>query len=100
MNIEIVHEDFMKTNSLINMVDLAGSEGVSRTKAEGSTRKEGENINKSILALSNVIRCMSEKQAYINFRDSKLTRILQNSLCNNSRSVVICTINLTAVNYQ
>lgn len=82
------------------MVDLAGSEGVSRTKAEGNTKKEGENINKSILALSNVIRCMSEKQGYVNFRDSKLTRILQSSLCNNSRSVVICNIYPTAANFQ
>lgn len=82
------------------MVDLAGSEGVSKTKAEGSTRKEGDNINKSILALSNVIRHMSEKLSYVNFRDSKLTRILQSSLCSNSRSIVICTINPIPGNLQ
>ena len=82
------------------MVDLAGSEGVSRTKAEGGTKKEGENINKSILALTNVFRGMSEKQGYVNYRDSKLTRLLQSSFCSNSRSIVICTINPIPQNYQ
>jgi hypothetical protein len=43
---------------------------------------------------------MSEKQNYVNFRDSKLTRILQSSLCNNSRSIVICTVNPLSQNYQ
>lgn len=57
--LDIVYEDFSKSKSIINMVDLAGSEGVSKTKAEGNIRKEGDNINKSILALSNVIRHMS-----------------------------------------
>ena len=55
----MVGEDLSKTESFINMVDLAGSEGVNRTKAEGNTKKEGENINKSILALTNVFRGMS-----------------------------------------
>ena len=59
ITVETVSETFIKSTSYINMVDLAGSEGVSRTKAEGATKKEGENINRSILALSNVIRCMS-----------------------------------------
>ncbi len=44
-------------------------------------KREGENINKSLLALSNVIRKLSTKEGnYINYRDSKLTRLLQNSL--------------------
>ena len=43
---------------------------------------------------------MSAKESYVNFRDSKLTRILQSSLCSNSRSAVICTVNPTQANYQ
>ena len=43
---------------------------------------------------------MSEKHTYINFRDSKLTRILQSSLCSNSKSMVICTVNPTLSNLQ
>jgi centromeric protein E len=71
--------------STLSMVDLAGSEGVSRTKAEGIRFREGQNINKSLLALSKVIHRLSQtgsKQSgsFINFRDSKLTRILQPSL--------------------
>ena len=43
---------------------------------------------------------MSEKHPYINFRDSKLTRLLQSSFCSNSRSIVICTVNPLTENYQ
>lgn len=69
--------------SQINLVDLAGSEGASKTKSAGLRLREGGSINKSLLALSNVIYKLSQRQQmgaknnyYINFRDSKLTRIL------------------------
>lgn len=78
-------------SSEINLVDLAGSEAVNKTKSEGIRFREGTNINKSLLALSKVITRLSQKlptsilkgdqhHYYINFRDSKLTRILQTSL--------------------
>lgn len=77
--------------SSINLVDLAGSEGASKTKESTDRLREGGNINKSLLALSNVILKLSQRQQtglkhnyYINFRDSKLTRILQNSLLGKS----------------
>ena len=65
----------------INFVDLAGSEGASKCKSIGLRLREGGNINKSLLALSNVIHKLSQQVSakqkyYINFRDSKLTRIL------------------------
>ncbi len=83
------------------MVDLAGSEGIKSTKAEGSAKVEGENINKSILALSKVITSLSDnKKTHISFRDSKLTRILQTSFCSNSKSTIICNINPGKENYQ
>ncbi|CDW81561.1 kinesin-like protein [Stylonychia lemnae] len=92
--------------SQINLVDLAGSEGVSRTKSEGMRFREGANINKSLLALSNVICKLSQKNQssaknyFINFRDSKLTRILQQSLQGNSKTAIICTISQLFANYQ
>lgn len=95
IHLTVVQEDFTSTFAHIDLVDLAGSESVNKTRAEGLVRKEGENINKSLLALSNVIRCMSERTSFVNYRDSKLTRILQSSLCNNSRSLIICTVKQT-----
>ena len=85
--------------SQINLVDLAGSEGASKTKAQGIRLKEGGSINKSLLALSNVIYKLSmrnnisnKNNLYINFRDSKLTRILQNALLGQSQTAIICCI--------
>jgi len=63
--------------------------------------REGANINKSLLALSNVIHQLSKAQKkFINFRDSKLTRILQPALGGNSNTLIICTISPTRDNYQ
>ncbi len=87
--------------SQLNLVDLAGSEGVSKTKAEGVRLREGVNINKSLLALSNVIhRLSSSAGKFINFRDSKLTRMLQPALGGNSKTAIICTMSQLRVNYQ
>lgn len=77
----------------LNLIDLAGSENVSKAKCEGIRLKEGTNINKSLLALSNVINRLSQNSKhFINYRDSKLTRLLQTSLGGNSKTTVICTI--------
>ena len=78
----------------LNLIDLAGSENVSKAKCEGIRLKEGTNINKSLLALSNVINRLSSQNSkhFINYRDSKLTRLLQTSLGGNSKTTVICTI--------
>jgi centromeric protein E len=79
--------------SQINLIDLAGSENVSKAKTEGIRMKEGSNINKSLLALSNVIsKLSSNPKSFVNFRDSKLTRLLQNGLSGNSKTTIICTI--------
>jgi centromeric protein E len=84
--------------SNLNLVDLAGSERADQTKADGDRLKEGGNINKSLLALGNVIRILSEDNAsYINFRDSKLTRILQASLGGNALTSIICTVTPAAL---
>lgn len=72
------------------LVDLAGSEKVSKTGAEGQTLDEAKNINKSLSALGNVISALAEgNKSHIPYRDSKLTRILQESLGGNSRTTII-----------
>lgn len=69
------------TQSQLNLVDLAGSERANQTGATGNTLKEGAHINTSLLTLSTVIgKLSSGKKLHINYRDSSLTRILQNSL--------------------
>ncbi|XP_063281883.1 centromere-associated protein E [Pelobates fuscus] len=80
--------------SHLNLVDLAGSERASQTGAEGVRLKEGCNINRSLFILGQVIKKLSDGQAggFINYRDSKLTRILQNSLGGNTKTLIICTV--------
>ncbi|XP_075716728.1 centromere-associated protein E isoform X2 [Rhinoderma darwinii] len=80
--------------SHLNLVDLAGSERASQTGAEGVRFKEGCNINRSLFILGQVIKKLSDGHVggFINYRDSKLTRILQNSLGGNTKTVIICTI--------
>uniref|UniRef100_A0A5G2R7Q5 Kinesin-like protein n=1 Tax=Sus scrofa TaxID=9823 RepID=A0A5G2R7Q5_PIG len=76
------------------MVDLAGSERASQTQNRGQRMKEGAHINRSLLALGNCINALSDKSGnkYINYRDSKLTRLLKDSLGGNSRTVMIAHI--------
>lgn len=74
------------------LVDLAGSERVSKTGAEGQRLNELKTINKSLNTLGQVINLLSEgKSTHIPYRDSKLTRILQDSLGGNSKTAIIIT---------
>eukprot|EP01039_Chlorochromonas_danica_P009989 gene9989-11047_t len=87
----------------LNLVDLAGSERVSKTNATGQTLKEGANINKSLMTLGNVINQLSEglrKGKVIPYRESKLTRLLQESLGGNSATVMIASISPADYNYS
>ena len=93
----------------INLIDLAGSENSNKTGCVGQRLKEGSNINKSLLALSNVINKLSQNTGnnnsssqnfFVNYRDSKLTRLLQNSLGGNSKTSIICTITDDAEHYN
>ncbi|CAH2017766.1 unnamed protein product [Acanthoscelides obtectus] len=79
--------------SYLNLMDLAGSERVSLTKAAGERLKEGANINKSLSVLGNVIRQLSEGKEFISYRDSKLTRLLSQALGGNAKSLIIGNIN-------
>ncbi|XP_023237273.1 kinesin-like protein KIN-7N [Centruroides sculpturatus] len=86
-------DDAVKVSHL-NLVDLAGSERSGQTGATGERFKEGVHINKSLLMLGNIISRLSEggEGQFVNFRDSKLTRILRNSLGGNTRTAIICTV--------
>ncbi|XP_022244215.1 kinesin heavy chain-like isoform X2 [Limulus polyphemus] len=83
-------ENQKKLSGKLYLVDLAGSEKVSKTGAEGMVLDEAKNINKSLSALGNVISALADgNKSHIPYRDSKLTRILQESLGGNSRTTII-----------
>ena len=92
--------------SVINLVDLAGSEKSKATGAEGQRLKEGCAINKSLTVLGNCISVLADKaigkakNTVVPYRDSNLTRILQNALGGNSKTIMICAISPSAVNYE
>lgn len=78
-----------------NFVDLAGSERLKRTGATGDRAKEGISINCGLLALGNVISALGDKAkrgSHVPYRDSKLTRLLQDSLGGNSRTLMIACV--------
>ncbi|XP_029353023.1 centromere-associated protein E isoform X3 [Echeneis naucrates] len=85
--------------SHLNLVDLAGSERASQTGTEGARFKEGCNINRSLFTLGQVIKKLTDEgqKGFVNYRDSKLTRILQNSLGGNAKTLIICTITPNAL---
>ncbi|XP_058426523.1 kinesin-like protein KIF19 [Diceros bicornis minor] len=86
------------------MVDLAGSERASQTQNRGKRMKEGAHINRSLLALGNCINALSEKGGsraqYVNFRDSKLTRLLKDALGGNSQTVMIAHISPASTYFE
>ncbi|XP_033100035.1 kinesin-like protein KIF21B isoform X7 [Anneissia japonica] len=89
-----LHE-FETLTAKFHFVDLAGSERLKRTGATGDRAKEGISINCGLLALGNVISALgdrSKKATHVPYRDSKLTRLLQDSLGGNSRTLMIACV--------
>ena len=85
----------------LNLVDLAGSERQSKTQATGARLKEATSINLSLSALGNVISALVEgKSGHIPYRDSKLTRLLQDSLGGNTKTVMIAALSPADYNYE
>jgi kinesin family protein 5 len=83
----------------LSLVDLAGSEKVGKTGASGQTLEEAKKINKSLSALGMVINALTDgKSTHIPYRDSKLTRILQESLGGNSRTTLIINCSPSSFN--
>ncbi|KAH0481992.1 MAG: uncharacterized protein KVP18_004620 [Porospora cf. gigantea A] len=85
------------TLSKFHFVDLAGSERLKRTGAQGERLREGISINSGLLGLSNVISALTAKhrKIHVPYRDSKLTRIIQDSLGGNSRTVMVACVSPT-----
>ncbi|XP_060777745.1 kinesin-like protein KIFC3 [Neoarius graeffei] len=81
-----------KTTGKLNLVDLAGSERVSKSGAEGERLKEAQNINRSLLALGDVIQALRGRQTYIPFRNSRLTYLLQDSLGKGNKTAMVVQI--------
>ena len=85
----------------LNLVDLAGSERQSKTQATGDRLKEATKINLSLSALGNVISALVDgKSAHIPYRDSKLTRLLQDSLGGNTKTVMIANLGPADYNFD
>ncbi|WIA39358.1 hypothetical protein OEZ86_005467 [Tetradesmus obliquus] len=84
----------------MHLVDLAGSERAKRTGAQGARLKEAININKGLLALAKVITALVDNQSHVPYRDSKLTRLLQDSLGGNSRTVMIACVSPADINRE
>ncbi|XP_072969502.1 kinesin-like protein KIN-4A isoform X2 [Typha angustifolia] len=101
--IEDINEDYLCAK--LHLVDLAGSERAKRTGSDGLRFKEGVHINKGLLALGNVISALGDEKkrkegAHVPYRDSKLTRLLQDSLGGNSRTVMIACISPADINAE
>lgn len=84
-------EELLKTGKL-NLVDLAGSENIGRSGAQDKRAREAGNINQSLLTLGRVITALVEKRPHVPYRESKLTRLLQDSLGGKTKTSIIATI--------
>lgn len=93
-------EDHIRVGKL-NMVDLAGSERQSKTGAKGKRLKEAAKINLSLSALGNVISALVDgRSTHVPYRDSKLTRLLQDSLGGNAKTVMMATVGPSHKNFD
>ncbi|KAG7943578.1 hypothetical protein I3843_15G048300 [Carya illinoinensis] len=100
---ETMNEEYLCAK--LHLVDLAGSERAKRTGSDGLRFKEGVHINKGLLALGNVISALGDEKkrkegVHVPYRDSKLTRLLQDSLGGNSRTVMIACISPADINAE
>ena len=87
----------------LSMIDLAGSERAAVTKNRGQRLLEGANINRSLLALGNCINALgdkSNKASFVPYRDSKLTRLLKDSLGGNCRTVMIANVSMAVSAFE
>ena len=92
-------EDFVSTGKL-NLVDLAGSENIQRSGAENKRATEAGLINKSLLTLGRVINSLVDRNSHIPYRESKLTRLLQDSLGGPTKTCIIATLSPAKSNLE
>lgn len=92
-------EDYVSAGKL-NLVDLAGSENIQRSGAENKRAAEAGLINKSLLTLGRVINALVDKSSHIPYRESKLTRLLQDSLGGRTKTCIIATLSPAKSNLE
>lgn len=92
-------EDYISSGKL-NLVDLAGSENIGRSGAENKRAAEAGLINKSLLTLGRVINALVDKGSHIPYRESKLTRLLQDSLGGQTKTCIIATVSPSRSNLE
>lgn len=92
-------EDLLSAGKL-NLVDLAGSENIQRSGAENKRATEAGSINKSLLTLGRVINALVDRSPHIPYRESKLTRLLQDSLGGRTKTCIIATISPSKSNLE
>ena len=95
-----VNADGSRKSAKLNLVDLAGSERLKRTGAEGQTMKEAANINLSLSKLGLCIMRLTEGASHVPFKDSALTKFLQESLGGNSKTTLLCTSSKSHLNVE
>ncbi|KAK7109010.1 hypothetical protein V1264_013129 [Littorina saxatilis] len=92
-------EELLKCGKL-HLVDLAGSENIGRSGAVDKRAREAGNINQSLLTLGRVITALVEHRPHVPYRESKLTRLLQDSLGGRTKTSIIATISPASVNLE
>ncbi|KAF5315601.1 hypothetical protein D9611_004710 [Ephemerocybe angulata] len=92
-------EDLLKTGKL-HLVDLAGSENIGRSGAENKRAREAGMINQSLLTLGRVINALVDKATHVPYRESKLTRLLQDSLGGRTKTCIIATVSPARSNME
>lgn len=92
-------EEYVSAGKL-NLVDLAGSENIQRSGAENKRAAEAGLINKSLLTLGRVINALVERSSHIPYRESKLTRLLQDSLGGRTKTCIIATLSPAKSNLE
>lgn len=92
-------EDYLSAGKL-NLVDLAGSENIQRSGAENKRAAEAGLINKSLLTLGRVINALVDRTSHVPYRESKLTRLLQDSLGGRTKTCIIATISTAKSNLE
>lgn len=103
LTVRKIRNNQLVTISKMHLVDLAGSERSKKTRAVGDRLRESIHINKGLLALGNVIAALGSiknTKGYISYRDSKLTRLLQNSLGGNSITLMIACVSPADYNLE
>merc|ERR1712018_775805 len=100
INMQSVDGDDMLKIGKLNLADLAGSENIGRSGAVNKRAREAGNINQSLLTLGRVITSLVDRKPHIPYRESKLTRLLQDSLGGRTKTSIIATISPASINLE